>query len=92
VELAMDAVGAAYRFLATEPRDFISIADIRDLMQDAFPRSVVDQALTRINAQRGNNIIPQSNQKILTARDRAAMVRLGNENRLLISMSNFTRN
>jgi hypothetical protein len=87
----MVSIGQVYRTLADDPRDFVSIADVRDRLGDQFPREVVDDALRRLNNMKGNNISPQSNQKILTSRDRSAMVRIGNEDRLLISMSNFDR-
>lgn len=69
-----------------DPRDFVSLTEIRARLPQS---ALFDDALRKINNMKGNNIIPQSNQKILTDRDRASFVRIGNEDRLLISMSNF---
>lgn len=76
----------AYRELRAEPRDFVSLTELRARLDPKFTREQVDNELRALNAIKGINIIPQSNQKILTPRDRAAMVRIGNEDRLLISM------
>lgn len=89
VQQAMTSIGQIYRSLAEDPRDFVSLTAVRERLGDRFPRDVVDDALRQLNNMKGNNIIPQSNQKILSTQDRASFVRIGNEDRLLISMSNF---
>lgn len=71
-------IRVAYRELAGKPGDWVSLADLRDQlgMQD---RATVDDALRALVRQDGVRIIPVANTKSLTARDRAAAVRIGDE-------------
>jgi hypothetical protein len=50
-------------------------------------RELVDEALRRLARQRGVSIVPESNQKTLTAADRAAAVRIGNQDKHLIAIN-----
>jgi hypothetical protein len=79
------AIRAAYRQLRDEPRGFVSLTSLRPMLA-GLSKQEVDDTLRRMNNTKGVNVIPQSNQKILTAQDRAAMIRVGNEDRLLISI------
>lgn len=79
------AIRGAYRRLRNEPRDFVSLTKLRPML-GGLSKQQVDDTLRRMNSTKGVNLIPQSNQKILTAQDRAAMVRMGNEDCLLISI------
>lgn len=79
------AIRDAYRRLRDEPRGFVSLTQLRPML-GTLSKQEVDDTLRRMNNTKGVNVIPQSNQKILTAQDRASMIRIGNEDRLLISI------
>lgn len=85
-ELAIDVrVRAAYAKLAPEPRAWVGLAALRDAL-DGESRAEVDQALHRLNRAADVNIIPESNQKVLTQEDRAAAIRIGGEDRHLVAI------
>ncbi|MEU4781318.1 hypothetical protein [Micromonospora sp. NPDC023633] len=71
-------IRAAYRELAREPGAWVGLADLRERLggQD---RATVDATLRAMVRQDGVRIIPVANTKSLTARDRAAAVRIGDE-------------
>ncbi|MEH0971738.1 hypothetical protein V6U77_11460 [Micromonospora sp. CPCC 205546] len=71
-------IRAAYRELAREPGAWVGLADLRDRLggQD---RAIVDATLRAMVHGDGVRIIPVANTKSLTARDRAASVRIGDE-------------
>ncbi len=73
-----ERIRMAYRKLATEPAGWVSLADVRDLLDD-IPRPEQDAALKRVAVQAGVRLIPVANLKSLTSRDRAAAVRFGGE-------------
>jgi hypothetical protein len=75
---------AAYHALATEPAQFVKLTELRSGLADA-PRVDVDAALGRMYRSQRINLIPQSAQRTLTAEDRAAALRIGGENKHLIS-------
>ncbi|MEV4665168.1 hypothetical protein AB0J85_24855 [Micromonospora echinofusca] len=71
-------IRAAYRELAREPGAWVGLADLRERLggQD---RPTVDATLRAMVHQDGVRIIPVANTKSLTPRDRAAAVRIGDE-------------
>ncbi|MGC4761058.1 hypothetical protein [Micromonospora trifolii] len=71
-------VRSAYRDLATAPGAWVGIADVRDRLADT-DRAALDAALRAMVGREDVRIIPVANSKSLTARDRAAAVRIGNE-------------
>ncbi|MEU7845775.1 hypothetical protein AB0B74_06505 [Micromonospora parva] len=71
-------VRAAYRDLATAPGAWVGLADVRDRLADT-DRATLDAALRAMVGREDVRIIPVANSKSLTARDRAAAVRIGNE-------------
>ncbi|MEU8283740.1 hypothetical protein AB0C01_05330 [Micromonospora sp. NPDC048905] len=71
-------VRSAYRDLATAPGDWVGLADVRDRLPDT-DRAALDAALRAMVGRDDVRIIPVANTKSLTARDRAAAVRIGNE-------------
>lgn len=75
----------AYKKLRKEPRAWVSLTALRPLLV-GLSKDEVDAALYRMNRTKGVNIIPQSNQKVLSAEDRNAMIRIGNEDKLLLSI------
>ena len=68
---------AAYRTLATRPREWIRLADVRDKMP-ALPREHFDQALWDLYRKQTINLNPDDNSKAVSERDHAAAYRLGN--------------
>ncbi|MEU8328893.1 hypothetical protein [Micromonospora sp. NPDC048839] len=71
-------VRSAYRDLAAAPGDWVGLADVRDRLADT-DRAALDAALRAMVGRDDVRIIPVANTKSLTARDRAAAVRIGNE-------------
>ncbi|MEU4475678.1 hypothetical protein [Micromonospora sp. NPDC023888] len=71
-------VRAAYRELAAAPGAWVGLADVRDRLADT-DRASLDAALRAMVGQEDVRIIPVANTKSLTTRDRAAAVRIGNE-------------
>lgn len=72
------SVRSAYRDLATAPGAWVGLADVRDRLADT-DRAALDAALRAMVGREDVRIIPVANTKSLTARDRAAAVRIGNE-------------
>ncbi|MCG5438462.1 hypothetical protein [Micromonospora foliorum] len=71
-------VRSAYRDLATAPGAWVGLADVRERLADT-DRASLDAALRAMVGREDVRIIPVANTKSLTARDRAAAVRIGNE-------------
>ncbi|MFG1914874.1 hypothetical protein [Micromonospora sp. NPDC048898] len=71
-------VRTAYRELATAPGAWVGLADVRDRLADT-DRASLDAVLRAMVGREDVRIIPVANTKSLTARDRAAAVRIGNE-------------
>ncbi|WP_319460114.1 hypothetical protein [Micromonospora sp. RTP1Z1] len=78
-------VRAAYRELAPAPGAWVGLADLRDRLADQ-ERSTVDATLRALVRQEGVRIIPVANTKSLTPRDRAAAVRIGDEDNHALSI------
>jgi hypothetical protein len=81
----VDRVRHAYAGLAAEPEDWVSLTDLRRQL-DGLARHEVDQVLKDLDGK-GVTLIPEANQKTLTAEDRAAAVRIGGEDNHLLSMA-----
>ncbi|MGK5671324.1 hypothetical protein ACSNOB_00550 [Micromonospora sp. URMC 106] len=71
-------VRAAYRDLAKAPGAWVGLADVRDRLADQ-DQAMVDATLRAMVGRDDVRIIPVANTKSLTPRDRAAAVRIGNE-------------
>lgn len=78
-------VRKAYADLSREPGNWVRLSDLRDHVARTVRRGV-DEALARLSLEEGVAIEPESNQKALTARDRAAAVRLGNQDKHVIAI------
>ena len=74
-----------YAQIARSPGDYIMLASLRDGLADAA-RAEVDAALVALERAPEVNLIPESNQKVLTAAERAAAVRIGNQDKHLIAI------
>jgi hypothetical protein len=76
----------AYRKLAKAPGGWVSLADLRPML-GGFNRAQVDRALVAmIEESTDVNLVPESNQKALTPAQREAAVRIGDQNKHLISI------
>jgi len=78
-------IRAAYFELADEPGRHVPLIKLRAHLTD-LPREDVDAALTRMNLLPDVFVVPQSNQKILTPEERAAAVRIGDQDKHQISI------
>jgi hypothetical protein len=76
----------AYGVLAAAPGDWVSLADLRPRLGDV-DKNAVDRALTKMIEESSDvNLVPESNQKALTDAQRQAAVRIGDQNKHLISI------
>jgi hypothetical protein len=78
-------VRAAYRQLAGEPSDWVSLRQLRPLLGD-LDRAAVDTVLTRMNRLPEVNLVPETNQKTLSRQDREAAVHIGDQEKHLLSI------
>jgi hypothetical protein len=82
---AESGIATGYRALASEPGAFVRLAELRDKLA-GLPRDETDAALGRMYREQLINLIPQSNRRELTAEDRASALRIGGEDKHLISI------
>lgn len=73
-------IAGAYEDLASAPGRFVKIRQIREHLAD-IARADLDAILIEMYKQQIINLIPQSNQRALTAEDRAAAIRCGGEHK-----------
>jgi len=81
---AEDRIRSAYRELASRPGGWVPLARLRAAV--ALPRDDVDAALRALHRAPGVSVIPEENQKTLTAEDRAAAVLIGDRPKHLIAI------
>jgi hypothetical protein len=77
-----------YRKIATS-RDsggYVGIDEIRDELGTSIPRAKVDEALRLMNRRPDVNVVPESNTKALTQRQRESAVHFGGQDKHLIAM------
>jgi hypothetical protein len=79
------SIFAGYRQLAGEPGDFIKLSQLRRKLASTA-RDELDATLDRLYQEQYVNLIPQSNQRTLTAADRESALRIGGEDKHLISI------
>lgn len=75
----------AYRELAPEPGGWVSLADVR-IRIGGVSRADLDEALRQLERAPDVNIVPQSNQKALTAADQGAAVRIGGQDKHFLAI------
>lgn len=75
----------SYQRLSRRPGGWVGLAALRNDLTDVA-RDELDAALLRLERQPGVSLIPEENRKALTADDRAAAVRIGNEDNHLIAI------
>lgn len=78
-------IRAAYAKLARRPGEWVKLADLRDEL-GSLPRHAVDAILVALNRTPSVNLVPESNQKMLTKRERDAAVIIGNHDNHAISI------
>lgn len=71
-------IRAAYIELAGEPGVWVSLTRLRPLLGDV-PKAETDDGLRRLELMTDVNIVPESNQKILSEQDREAAVIIGDQ-------------
>jgi hypothetical protein len=79
------AIRAAYGDLATARGEWIGFADLREHL-GGLDRVTVDEALRAMLRHQGVRIIPVANSKALQPRDRAAALRIGDEDNHALSI------
>jgi len=82
---AEDRIRRAYADLAPRPGGWVSLTRLRTELADT-PRAEVDAALHTLFRAPGVSLIPEENQKVLTAADRNAAVVIGDESKHLIAI------
>ncbi|MGC0365249.1 hypothetical protein ABH922_003233 [Rhodococcus sp. 27YEA15] len=75
----------AYADLASSPGAWVRLARLRPALPD-LSRDDFDRALIALQRRSGVSLIPEENQKTITAEDREAAVFLGNQNNHLFSI------
>src|SRR5690606_34988016 len=61
------------------PGDWITLTDLRIELDESFPRYEIDEALREMYRTQQANLVPESNQKILTEWDRWSAVEIGEQ-------------
>jgi hypothetical protein len=75
----------AYGSLAQYPGAWVRLTALRPMLGNA-PTADVNDALRRLEQAPDVNIVPESNQKTLTAEDQAAAVRIGDQDKHLLAI------
>jgi hypothetical protein len=75
----------AYTQLTSRPGGWVSLTRLRAALTDTG-RSDVDEALRALSRTPGISLIPEENQKVLTAEDRDAAIMIGPEHKHLIAI------
>ncbi len=78
-------VRSAYAALVKKPGDLVMLDALRGELAGAS-RAEVDALLVELNRASDVNLIPESNQKVLTAAERAAAITIGNQYKHLIAI------
>lgn len=75
-----DRIRAAYARHVARPGAWIGLADLRSALADVA-KDEIDRALVRMYKLPDIHLVPEENQKMLTDRDRAAAVVIGNQDK-----------
>jgi hypothetical protein len=78
-------IRTGYASLVTAPGAWVILTRLRPLFPDVS-KADFDEALRKLSREPDVNIAPESNQKILTAEDRAAAVRIGRQDKHLLAI------
>ena len=80
-----EQVRRAYQAIARRPGDWVQLADLRERLP-SVPRDSLDAELTRLFSEREVHLVPNENNKAVTARDRAAALRVGSNQHNMIAV------
>jgi hypothetical protein len=80
-----DQVLSAYRRLVARPGGWVGLALLRNELAH-IPRAELDIALRHLYRTPGVTLIPEENQKVITAEDRAAAIEIGDQHKHLIAV------
>jgi hypothetical protein len=80
-----DRIRATYEKLAKRPGDYVSLTELRRGL-DGAPRAEVDEALRELNRGRKVILVSDDEQELLTQEDRAAALRIGNQDKHLLAI------
>lgn len=80
-----ERIRAAYTSLVAKPGDFVMLDELREALPEVS-RAELDAALVTMNRSADVHLIPESNQKVLTPRQRQAAVSIGNQHRHLLGI------
>lgn len=78
-------IRTAYTTLATEPHAWVALARLRNALPDV-PKSDLDATLKALSQESNLDLVPEENQKVLTAADHAASIRQGGQDKHLLSI------
>lgn len=78
-------IRGAYAELAAAPGDWVGLAELRERLSD-LDRATMDDALRAMVGRDGVRIIPVANTKSLAPRDRAAALRIGDEDNHVLAI------
>jgi len=81
-----DSIGAAYKSLSSKPNRFVKLTELRPLI-GGKDREDVDKTLIAMFRSGDVHLSPDSDRRNLTDADRAAAIRVGNEDKHLIAFS-----
>jgi len=82
---AADRIRSAFAELAHRKDDFVSLARLRDRLV-GMSRAEQDAALLDLDLEPGVYLVPEDDQRSLTATERAASIRIGCEDKHRISI------
>jgi hypothetical protein len=80
-----EQIQSAYDSLVSRPGGWVSLTRLRDALSHVS-RHEVDEALLRLDLQPQTYLIPEANQKTLSTADREAAIRIGGEDKHLLSI------
>ena len=78
-------IRATYGTLAPRAGAYVMLARLRRAL-DGVPRDELDAALVRMGRSPDVHLVPESNQKVLTAEEHAAAVSIGNQDKHVIAI------
>ncbi|WP_250036070.1 hypothetical protein [Paractinoplanes maris] len=78
-------VVSAYQALADRPGDWVSLTRLRPFFADVG-RDDLDEALRELSRRDGVTLVPESNQKTLTAADHEAALHVGGQEKHLLAI------
>jgi hypothetical protein len=85
VEQIQSDIRAVYDQLAPDTGSWVSLSRIRAKLAETLPREQVDEALRKLERRPDVNLVPESNQKVLSKADRDAAVNIGDQDKHLIA-------